>query len=115
MSLKRLTYDFDLHGGGVGVHDLGQGTSYDHQLLWHRLLAVYVFVAIVGNTDLSFGTTLDPGALLANGDFTFFPLGLTTVQPPSWEFTGVSPWAVTIAGTDITAGIVELIFETNRR
>jgi len=115
MPLKRLVWDFAIHGGAVGVHNLGQGSSYEGQLLWTNRLGIYMFVVPVGNTDVDVGTIDDPQALRSGDDFTSYPAGLSGSNLPTWEFVSSSPWAIRINGSPFTAGVVELLFWSNRR
>jgi hypothetical protein len=115
MTLKRLYYDFTMHGGSVGFHDLGQGSSYEHQLLWHPI-AIYVFRPFLTHTDINLGTALQPGLLISHNSLTFLSANqLATVSEPDQESLYTSHWGVTFLTDAETGGYVEFIFDSNRR
>jgi hypothetical protein len=114
MTFKRLYYDFAVVGGAVGPVDLGQGSSYEHQLLWQPV-AYYVFTPLIGCSDADLGTALQPQLLFANFDFTGLGPGLlyTNIQPAEALFS--SHWQITFNTSPATAGLIEFIFDSHRR
>jgi hypothetical protein len=115
VTFKRLYYDVALHGGGLGFHDLGQGSSYEHQLIFQPVF-LYVFAPALTGVEWSVGTALQPALLFALQDLTVFSPGdLQRINAQTFESLFTSHWGVTFTTAVETGGVIEFIFDSHRR
>ena len=111
MRYKRLYYNVDIHGGGVGFHDLGQGFSRAGTIVLGPILYVPWIVPVNGVGDnFSLGTADQPNLL---APLVFEPAydtaGLTGAPFPGtvFEVTSSSVWGVTVNTNDYLTGLYE--------
>jgi hypothetical protein len=110
VNLHRLVYDFSIHGGGVGSHDLQQGFAYEHQIFWPTML-IYILSPMLTNTDFDLGSAAAPQLLLGNTDLTAFVTGQVHAQGVLPQESLVrSPWTITFNTAPETGGVIEFLF-----
>jgi hypothetical protein len=121
MAFKRLFWFFDLHGGAVGIIPLGAGSARtDDLFVPSGFLMQLDLVTSAGSALFDFGTVAEPtlltagwapGDLVTNAPRTILSGGFEFSLGPSVN----SPWAIQITGADLTAGVLEVWFQTVRR
>ena len=119
MATKRLFWFFDLHGGAVGIINLGAGSARVDEFLAPLAFILQLDpVTSAGTATFDFGTIAEP-TLLTD---TWSPGDLVTGEPrtiryPNWEVpqpTIDSPWAMRINAAPLTGGVIEVYFQTVR-